>query len=526
MARVLGLDLGSHSVKALLVETTLRGYQLKSYHEVVRAQEGDRLETLRAALTELLGREPLQPDQVVIALPGPSLATHVLTLPFVDTKRLEAALPFEVESQLPFDLSEAVFDYQVVRQQEKKSELLVGVIRKDEVQTLLSTLQGLQIDPRIITHPGIAYQNLLLAAPDVFAEAGEGPLAVLDIGHERTTLAIGRPKVGVEFARTFPGGGKDLTRALANELKLSLSDAAHWKETQGVIGHAAQPPTEERASSAFVRGLQPVLRELRPSLKAYVGRTRTPLTRLYLCGGTARLPGLDAQLARDLDLPVQVVQLPADASAVIPEAAGPTAAQSLALALRAQSVGTKARFNVRRGEFAFKGDFDYLRDRVGTLAAFAAILLIALLASGFARNAVLARRERMVDAKVCDVTQRVLGRCEKNFDKALSMLKGKESPAAVLPKVSAVNLLAELAQRIPSDIPVKLDQIEIDPDRITVRCETESSKHVDPITTALKGYKCFREVKEGKVEKSRDGQKVNFRLDIQVECPDSQPPQG
>ncbi|HVG59086.1 MAG TPA: pilus assembly protein PilM, partial [Hyalangium sp.] len=99
MARILGLDLGSYSVKGVLFESNLRGHVTKAYAEVRRA-EGDRTETLRAAVQELLTQHPMQADQVIVALPGPTLMTHAFTLPFVDPKRLEAALPFEVESQL------------------------------------------------------------------------------------------------------------------------------------------------------------------------------------------------------------------------------------------------------------------------------------------------------------------------------------------------------------------------------------------------------------------------------------------
>ena len=111
---------------------------------------------------------------------------------------------------------------------------------------------------------------------------------------------------------------------------------------------------------------------------------------------------------------------------------------------------------------------------MGLLASFAAILLILLVASGIVRNSVLARRERQVDAMLCDTTQRVLGSCEKNYDRALNMLKGKESPSAAIPKLSAVGLLAELLQRVPTDIPLTMDQIVVDTDRIPVRCETAS----------------------------------------------------
>jgi general secretion pathway protein L len=156
MARILGLDLGSHSVKGLLLDTNTRGGGIKAQAEVRRG-EGDRQETLRAALRELLAHPELQhADQVVVALPGQSLATHQLAMPFSDPKRIEATIPFEVESQLPFELSEAVFDYQVASLvKDKGSELLVGVVRREELSGLLGLLAELGVDPRVVTHPGI-----------------------------------------------------------------------------------------------------------------------------------------------------------------------------------------------------------------------------------------------------------------------------------------------------------------------------------------------------------------------------------
>ena len=195
MARILGLDLGSHSVKAVVFETTMRGYATKLVSAVRRSQEGDKAETLKAAITELYSRQPIEVDQVAIALPGPTLATHLITLPFNEVKKIEQALPFEIESQLPFDLSEVVFDYQVASAKEKKTDLLVSVVRKEDLTQLLATLKEVNVDPRIITHPALTYQNLLSSVPAPAVEPGVEPLpvAIIDIGHERTSVAIGVP---------------------------------------------------------------------------------------------------------------------------------------------------------------------------------------------------------------------------------------------------------------------------------------------------------------------------------------------
>ncbi|MBL9038473.1 MAG: general secretion pathway protein GspL, partial [Archangium sp.] len=197
------------------------------------------------------------------------------------------------------------------------------------------------------------------------------------------------------------------------------------------------------------------------------------------------------------------------------------------LALRGAATGAKApHFNLRKGEYTFKSDFDFARDKMGQIATFAVILFMLLVASGVVRNTVLERREKQIDGVLCDVTQRVLGKCEKNFDVALNLLKGQNSPAAGVPLHSATSLLAEVTQRMPSEASVTIDQIVVDLDRISMRCETDTSKHIEDVISALQSYKCFKEVKEGRVEKSKDGSKVSFRVDIQVECPSDAAPQG
>ena len=76
MARVLGLDLGSHAVKAVIVETNYRGGgAVKTVTSVPLPADGERHERLRAALAQL-AQQHLVADSVTVAMPGTALATH------------------------------------------------------------------------------------------------------------------------------------------------------------------------------------------------------------------------------------------------------------------------------------------------------------------------------------------------------------------------------------------------------------------------------------------------------------------
>jgi general secretion pathway protein L len=509
----------------VVIETGPRGSQQISRFEIQRG-EGDRTETLKTALRQLLHDHPAKTDNIAVALPGSTLALHVITLPFGDPKRIEATLPFELEGQLPFDLSEAIYDYQIGGRRETKTEVLAGVVRTEEMTALLAMLTDAGVDPRVVTHPALGFQSLLLGLPP---SPTSEPVAIIDVGHERTSIAVGYAGAGVEWARTFVGGGRDLSRALATELACDLQAANDWKEAHGVIGEQAVGPDAERASAAFQRALQSIVREIRATLKAYAAQSRIPVGKILLCGGTAQLTGLPQYLARELSTPVELLELPEELKVNSNElsdepeqAHHPASAAAQAYSLAARGILPAARvprFNLRRGAFAFRRDADSARDQLLRLGMFAGVLLALLFVFLITRNTLLGRREREVDQQLCVVTESVLHRCEPNYDRALNLLKGKESPTAEIPRRSAVNLLSELSDHIPDDLNVKFNQMDIDLERVTLKGEVDTPRQIDVLEHALKNSACFKEVQEGKIEKATKGSGVSFRLEVQVQCP-------
>src|SRR5919206_918524 len=114
--RILGLDVGERSVKGVLVTSAYRGYTvLATARAPVPAPSGEAPASLRErqaeAVKSLLAEAHLAFDTAIVALPGPSVS-HVLSLPFSDPRRIEQTVGFEVESQIPFDLADVVWDWQ------------------------------------------------------------------------------------------------------------------------------------------------------------------------------------------------------------------------------------------------------------------------------------------------------------------------------------------------------------------------------------------------------------------------------
>src|SRR5512134_932249 len=110
--RILGLDLGAHTVKAVLLESTFRGYAVLESARTVLPPGAAGAERHAAAVRALLADRGWRVDSAVVDLPGAGVSTTVVTLPFTDQKRIEQTVAFEVEGQIPFDLEEVAWDWQ------------------------------------------------------------------------------------------------------------------------------------------------------------------------------------------------------------------------------------------------------------------------------------------------------------------------------------------------------------------------------------------------------------------------------
>jgi general secretion pathway protein L len=534
--RILGLDLGASAVKAVLLESSFHGFSvIGTAMEPLppsTPEPGAPWARHAAALRALLSAQGWHFDSALVAFPGTAAASHLVTLPFSDQKRIEQTVQFEVEAQIPFDLAEVSWDWQPLGTRDGRSDLYVGVVRRDDLAGLLGVLGGAGIDPRAVVPAGPALASLFEAgvlAGEAAAPGSEAAAEVLlDIGHERSSVCV---VAGghCEGARTFAAGSAPLARALARDLSIGEPEALALLAAEG--GGAELPPDlaararEPAAAAALRRALVPLARELRSTIKAWEGRGRRPVRRLLLAGQAARLPGLAELLAPEVGAPVELVSFQGGASA-IPAADAPALALALALALRGHQGSRASRLNLRRGDLAYTRDFEHLRGKVIRLATFAGLVVLLALVSSGVKVFALARQEALLDKALCDATQRLVGKCYDNFETAEAVLKGRGTPAAAIPRISAVNVFAELAARTPLDVPLKFDRMEITREKLHLAGTTDAAENVDKIVAALRGSRCFAEARSGGARRRASDAKFEFSIDADLGCEGPAAPGG
>jgi general secretion pathway protein L len=553
--RILGLDVGARSVKAVLVESAYRGYTvLGTARAAVEPATGPEAPPLRDrqadAVKRLVAEAHFAFDTTVVSLPG-APASHVITLPFVDPRRIDQTVGFEVESQTPFDLSEVVWDWQLLGTREGKSDLLVSVVRKEEMSGLLVALAGAGIDPRIAAPPAPAYAPLFaagaIAAPAPAAPEGPaaaegvgavapadaapeipaaGAEAVLDVGFSRTSLCVVTGGA-CAAARTFPLGSRDVVQRMA--ALLATTEDAVWALLAAVARGEAPPEAAGGLAdgrTALAQAAAPLARELRATLRAWrarVGQDAPPLRRLLLAGDLARVPWLADALAREVEGTVEPLALAGPSVVKISPDEAPGLALALALALR-QQVPHPPRLNLRRGEFAYTRDFQHVRGKVARLAAWASLIVLLAIVSSVVKVFALSRQEGLIDKAFCDATQKLVGKCYDDSSLAISVLKGRGTPTAAIPKNSAVDVFAELAARTPHDFTLKFDRMEITRDKLHLQGTTDAAENVDKVVTALRASGCFGDSRSGGARKRSSDGKFEFTIDSDLTCDTGEKP--
>src|SRR5215831_18652613 len=119
MSRLLGIDASARAVRVAVIRTSYRRVAIEALSEIdVGAMGGSEVEALRAVAGTV------KPEGVAVVLSGERSLYRRLELPAAAQKELQNVLGFELESTVPFEMDEAVFDHRVLKRPKGSVETL------------------------------------------------------------------------------------------------------------------------------------------------------------------------------------------------------------------------------------------------------------------------------------------------------------------------------------------------------------------------------------------------------------------
>lgn len=568
---VIGLDIGSYSVKAAVLETGIRKYQWVSFQEhrwnrddAGEAVVPDLSEAVEAALEGVSDRSAL-----VTSVPGAKVLNREVELPFCPAKDrdLRAILDFELDGKFPLPIDELVYDFVILeRTPEGGAKLLCSAVDKRFIEIFIAELDEAQANPRIVSMDSVAAGGLVLPAGNLSASgppAETDAVAMIDVGHMTTSLCVVRGDV-VEMVRTIKRGGHHITRALMEVLGGTYAEAETLKHDYVRLDGQMTEPAEGTDALALTRAvhsvLEPLTRGLRTTLHAHATKHRLGAVRGMIYGGATQMPGLLEHLSEALGLAMERPNCLSFewASDDLPEAAACVAPKSVSLALRYVSDTRDRSINFRQGELAFESDFKALKDKWAWLTVMA-ILLIGIFMTRIAlQRSAIEENQASLLSKLDSFTTEHFGSPIHSIDAALDRVRTppKAEGENVVPEVTAFQAyqaIYEATQAVrnmnfetdtgePAEDTAKTDDAaaaegdEEPPEKegVTFRIETITMPNYGKIgrvhgtTNSLKAMtafqdildrnRCFTVTQDPSYEAGTRGRQASFTIRLRVEC--------
>lgn len=259
------------------------------------------LPALKAALSSM----KIKGNATVIA-PSMLLLTKTIKVPHVSAANQREVVSVEVSKNIPYPLSELVWDYQVVSDDGIETEIFLASMRAQDADELCQTLSSIGIVVDDIDASSVLDYN-------AWKYCGLQPDSiVLNVGAKFSNMLIVRPD-GM-FVRSIAVGGNVITQTIADSLGQSFVGAEELKRR-----YMASESAGLAGSEHFETGVETLKKrlcdELRRSVINYRRQSRVnPPVKIYLTGGAGRLAGLAEALSENLKMEVEFIDVSASIS--------------------------------------------------------------------------------------------------------------------------------------------------------------------------------------------------------------------
>lgn len=475
MAKIIGIDIRSRHVRAVLLGTSYRKVALEALMEVDRQEHADLEAAVRACLVPLSAHG----ESVAVAVDGDVAFIHRLRMPPTAMKQLAEVVPFELEAQVPIDIDDLVYDWMLLPRAGASApvDVLAAAVRTEHVKARIDLLT--RAGSREVERVGVGalpLANLTSVTPALLQDE---PVAVLELAEDRSEVIV--------LVRSYPVYARTLS-----------------------IGVSGLPQSAPELAAQ--------LRQTMTSASLQLG---SAVQAIHLTGGGAGASGAVEYLAAELGIPVAALPQP-ELEGILPEhvEALPRFSRALGLALGLR--GRARDLDLRRGALSYQRGFAFVKERAPLLAALGATILLSFFFSTWAELRALGHEHVRLAGELATLTKDALHEETEDPDHARELLDTAASRVEVdpMPHIDGFDVMVELSKAVPQAIVHDVDELDVNRDHAKIRGIVGSASEAQQIADGLKQNPCFSDVKITKVSQVVNGTRQKYVLETDLKCPE------
>ncbi len=308
--QLVGLDIGSSSLKLVEISNTSKGYALDKFYQIPldRSVIVDGVlnepDTLSQSIKELFKLSNCKVKNVVASLSGHSVVVKKVNFPNMEENELRVLISDEAEKYLPFDdTKEFNFDFQILGESDINPNLMDVILvaaEKEIIDSYSNAIQTAGLKVIIMDLDSFALETMYEANYDF--EEGD-TVVLVNIGASITNINVVKNGVSM-FTRDFPMGGNNITEAMRVKMGVTFEEAEAAKLKAEKTNEAEGNDLEED----LLNYVDPLLMEIERSVD-YFGSTYRDesIKKILISGGCAKIKGLTTTLFQRLNIETETV---------------------------------------------------------------------------------------------------------------------------------------------------------------------------------------------------------------------------
>ena len=304
---LVGLDIGSSSIKAAQIVDSKRGPALKHFgivdiaHGAIEEGTINDPESVAQSIQQLFKSYHIKESNVAVSIGGYSVIVKKINVQTMAEEQLQETIHFEAEQYIPFDISDVNLDFQILGENESnpnQMNVFLVAAKKEMVNDYINLVNLAGLNPCIVDVEAFALQNTFESNYDV----QDDNIALIDIGASKTSLNILKGSSSV-FMRDVSLGCGQINQKVMSLIECSFEEAEQLK-----YGDNPDKLTPEDLKGIVSSVVADWCTEIRRALDFFYSTyPEEQIKRIILSGGGANISEFQQLLATEASAEVESI---------------------------------------------------------------------------------------------------------------------------------------------------------------------------------------------------------------------------
>jgi len=295
--RVIGIDLGSSSIKLVELEASGKVYNLVSFgviptpsESIANGQINDSV-ALATSIQTLLKETKSKCKSAVTGMWGSAIIIKKISIPKVDSKILQETIRFEAEQYIPFEISSVALTHVVLDSKSSADtmDVLVVAAKSDQLLQYVEAISMSQLKCSIVDANSIALANCFEMN---YGRIKNETIALMNFGAEITNFVV-LHNGELVFCRDIGVGGNNFTNEISRAMSISTSEAESFK-----LSSSAGAGVPDDVHAVINSESERMVDEIKNSFDFFsASNNGLNISRVFFSGGGSHISTLIQQIA-------------------------------------------------------------------------------------------------------------------------------------------------------------------------------------------------------------------------------------